>query len=44
MTIDDIECQPQPQRLTAEPDGLDALLDALGFGITLRQRLHALIS
>lgn len=43
MPIGDIEDAQQPGRLPAQPDALDALLDALGFGVTLRQRLHALI-
>jgi len=40
--IDEIEQVVHDARRPANPDGLDALLDALGFGQTLRQRLHRL--
>jgi 5'-3' exonuclease len=37
--IDSVQHTPRGQ---LQADGLDALLDALGFGVTLRRRLHAL--
>jgi len=40
--IEALESIRHEARRQPDPDGLDALLDALGFGRTLRQRLHAL--
>jgi len=40
--IADIEDGDHDERAAADADALDALLDALGFGATLRQRLHRL--
>jgi 5'-3' exonuclease len=40
--ISDIEDGDHDGRTAADADALDALLDALGFGATLRQRLHRL--
>ncbi|MDT8439942.1 MAG: 5'-3' exonuclease H3TH domain-containing protein [Wenzhouxiangellaceae bacterium] len=43
MIIAEIEHAEQAARGTPQPDALDALLDRLGFGATLRARLHALV-
>src|SRR6056297_3564275 len=40
--IAEIENATHPGFGTANPDGMDVLLDTLGFGQTLRQRLHRL--
>lgn len=40
--IDYVVEQPEVQRRAAQPDSLDALMDGLGFGQYLRQRLHRL--
>ena len=40
--IERVEREPHVERGRPRPDELDALLDSLGFGITLRKRLHAL--
>lgn len=39
VEVDNADHEPRGR---ANADGLDALLDSLGFGVTLRQRLHAL--
>ncbi|NKI34956.1 exodeoxyribonuclease IX [Wenzhouxiangella sp. XN79A] len=40
--IERVEADPAVERTRPDPDALDALLDGLGFGQTLRQRLHRL--
>jgi len=40
--IERVEADPAVERRRADPDAMDALLDGLGFGQTLRQRLHRL--
>lgn len=40
--IDQVDQAVHGPRGIANADGLDALLDSLGFGVTLRKRLHAL--
>ena len=40
--IDYVQQQPIVERQTAQPDTLDALMDGLGFGQFLRNRLHKL--
>ncbi len=40
--IESVDAEPDVERRRADPDGMDALLDGLGFGQTLRQRLHRL--
>ena len=40
--IDYVQAEPEVRRQTAQPDALDALMDGLGFGQFLRQRLHRL--
>lgn len=41
--IDRVEADPAVERRRPDADALDALLDGLGFGQTLRQRLHRLV-
>ena len=38
--IEQVHADPQVDRSAGNADALDALLDALGFGLPLRQRLH----
>ncbi len=40
--IDAVRNNPVVERSPSQPDGLDALMDGLGFGQYLRKRLHAL--
>lgn len=40
--IERVEAEPEVQRTRPDPDSMDVLLDTLGFGQTLRQRLHRL--
>lgn len=40
--IERVDADPAVERGRPEPDAMDALLDGLGFGQTLRQRLHEL--
>ena len=40
--IESVRQQPDVERRAHQPDGLDALMDGLGFGQFLRQRLHRL--